>query len=68
MVPLFYDLTTFGQKFVKFFVGFVEKLKKAKRHSEIKYRTKGCSGQLSLSILFPLVFLIFESAIVGANN
>ena len=29
----------------------------------IKYRTKGCSGQLGLSILFPHVFLIFESAI-----
>ena len=30
MVPLLYDLTTFqilGQKFVKFFVGFLEKLR-----------------------------------------
>ena len=38
MVPLFYDLDTFqilGQKFVKFFVGFLENLKTSKRHSEI---------------------------------
>ena len=33
MVPLFYDLTTFkflGQKFVKYFVGFLENLKNQK--------------------------------------
>ena len=37
-MPLSYDLTTFyilGQKFVKFFVGFLEKFKKSKRHSDI---------------------------------
>ena len=33
LVPLFYDLTTFldsGQKFVKFFVGFLENLRHQK--------------------------------------
>ena len=37
-LPVSYDLTTFqipGQKFVKFFVGVLENLKKSKRHSEI---------------------------------
>ena len=36
----FVDLTTFyilGQKFVKFFVGFLENLRLSKRHSEINW-------------------------------
>ena len=40
MLHVFYDLTTFkilGQKFVKFFVGFLENLKKSKSHSEINW-------------------------------
>ena len=37
-VPYFVNLATFyilGQKFGKFFVGFLEKLRLPKRHSEI---------------------------------
>ena len=39
-----------GQKFVKFFVGFLENLKKSKRHPEINWPLKDAETLLSTAI------------------